>query len=118
MVDLSSSLDEEGSIADTSRDLEFTKCLYGELNRALLGPPSDRKIIILSDSDEEKEEVHEEKSSGAGDVTTPAAINPASTASAKDVDAPTGAKNDNSDDQGSNLEAGGEDGGRDDTGEP
>jgi hypothetical protein len=78
MVDLSSSLDEEGSIADTSRDLEFTKRLYGELNRALLGPPSDRKIIILSDSDEEKEEVHEEKSSGVGDVTTPAAINPAS----------------------------------------
>jgi hypothetical protein len=41
MVDLSSSLDEEDPIPDTSRDIEFTQCLYDELNRALLGLQSD-----------------------------------------------------------------------------
>jgi hypothetical protein len=62
MVDLSSSSDEEDLIPDTSHDFEFTQCLYDELNHALLGPPGDDKIIILSDFDEGKEEVHEEKS--------------------------------------------------------
>jgi hypothetical protein len=59
--------------------------------------------------------VHEEKSTGAEDATASTAINPASTASA---DAPTGVKNDNSDDQGPDQEAGGGDGSRDDAGEP
>jgi hypothetical protein len=52
VIDLSSSSNEEDSFADTSRDFEFTQWLYGELNRDLLGPSSDGKIIILSDFDE------------------------------------------------------------------
>jgi hypothetical protein len=118
VVDLSSSSDEEYLILDTSRDFEFTQRLYGELNRALPGPPGDGKIIILSDFDVEKEDVHEEKSTDAEDVAAFAAVNPTSTTSSDDVDAPAGAKNDNSDDQGADQEAGTGDGGRDDTSEP
>jgi hypothetical protein len=55
VVDLSSSFDEEGLIADVSRDEEFTGRLFGDLNRDILGSSGDGKIIILSDSDEEEE---------------------------------------------------------------
>jgi hypothetical protein len=55
VIDLSSSLDEEDIIAVTSRDFEFTQRLFGDLNRVVLGPPDDGKVIILDDSDEEKE---------------------------------------------------------------
>jgi hypothetical protein len=48
VVDLSSSSDEENLIPDTSHDFEYTQRLYSELNHALLGPPGDGKIIILS----------------------------------------------------------------------
>jgi hypothetical protein len=47
MVDLSSFLDEEGLIPGTSRD-EFTRRLFGDLNRDVLGPSGDSKVIILS----------------------------------------------------------------------
>jgi hypothetical protein len=87
MIDMSSSLDEEDFIADTSRDFEFAQRLYGELNHDFLGLLSDDKIIILSDFDEEKEEVREEKSTGVEDVAASAAVNPASTASAGDANA-------------------------------
>jgi hypothetical protein len=60
VVDLSSSSDEEGLIHDTSWDAEFTRRLFGELNRDVLRPLDDDKIIILSVSDEEEEEVREE----------------------------------------------------------
>jgi hypothetical protein len=53
VVDLSSYSDEEDLIPDTSHNFEFAKHLYSELNRVLLGPP-DGKIIMLSDSNEEK----------------------------------------------------------------
>jgi hypothetical protein len=88
VIDLSSSSDEEDSIADTSCDFEFTQRLYGELNHDFLGPPSDGKIIILSDSDEENEEVRKEKSSAPEDAAAFAAVNLASTTSASDIDAP------------------------------
>jgi hypothetical protein len=52
VVDLSSSSDEEGFITDVSWDEEFIKRLFGDLNRDVLGPPGDGKIIILNDSDE------------------------------------------------------------------
>jgi hypothetical protein len=39
MIDLSSSSDEVDLIAATSRDFEFAQMLFGELNRAVLGPP-------------------------------------------------------------------------------
>jgi hypothetical protein len=88
VIDLSSSSDEEDFIANTSRDFEFAQRLYGELNRGFLEPPSDGKIIILNYSDEEKEEVREEKSSGLEDVVASTAVNPASTSSVDDADAP------------------------------
>jgi hypothetical protein len=99
VVDLSSSLDEEDVIPDTSRDFEFAQRLYGELNRALLGSSDDDNIIILSESNDEKEEVRE-KSTGTKDASASTAVNPTSTASTGDADAPMGAKNNNSDDQG------------------
>jgi hypothetical protein len=99
VVDLSSSSDEEDLVPDTSHDFEFAQRLFGKLNRAFLGPPDDDKIIILSDSDEEKKEVREEKSTGTEDATASIAVNPTSFASTDDTNAPTGAKNDNSDDQ-------------------
>jgi hypothetical protein len=96
MIDLSSSSDEEDLIAATSRDFEFAQRLFGELNRAVLGPSGDGKIIILNDSNEE--EVREEKTTSTEDAAAFAAVNPASTAFASADDAPAGAKNNNSDD--------------------
>jgi hypothetical protein len=88
VIDLSSSLNEENFIADTSRDFEFAQRLYGELNRDLVGPPDDSKVIILSDSGEEKEKVHEEESIGVEDAVASAAVNPISTASTDDIGIP------------------------------
>jgi hypothetical protein len=98
VIDLSSSLDEEDLITATSHNFKFEQRLFGELNRAVLRPSDDGKIIILSDSDEE--EVRE-KTTGTEDAAASAVVNPASTAftSASADDAPAGAKNDNSDDQ-------------------
>jgi hypothetical protein len=98
VIDLSSSSNEEDLIAATSRDFEFAQKLFGKLNCAVLGPPDDDKIIVLSDSDEE--EVHEEKTSGTKIVIASVVVNPASTASVDSDDAPTGVKDDNSDNQG------------------
>jgi hypothetical protein len=89
VIDLSSSSDEEDFFADTSRNFEFAQRLYGELNHDFLGLPGDDKIIILSDSNEEKEEVREEKSTSAEDVAASTAVNLASTASTDDAGAPT-----------------------------
>jgi hypothetical protein len=60
MVDLSLSSDEGDLIADVSRDEEFARRFFGDLNHDVLGPPGDDKIIILSDSNKE-EEVRKEK---------------------------------------------------------
>jgi hypothetical protein len=46
VVDLSSPSDEEYLIVHVSRDEEFTRRLFGDLNRDILGPPDDDKIII------------------------------------------------------------------------
>jgi hypothetical protein len=97
MIDLSLSLDEENFIADTSHDAEFTKKFFGDLNCDILGPPGDGKVIILDDSDEEKE-VSDEKTVDIELTATSAVVNPASTASAVAVDAPVEVKNNNSDD--------------------
>jgi hypothetical protein len=98
--------DEENFIANTSRDAEFTKKLFGDLNRDILGPPDDGKVIILDDSNEEKE-TPDEKTVGTELEATCVAVNPTSTASVVANDAPVGAKDDNSDDQGPNQEASG-----------
>jgi hypothetical protein len=50
-----------------------------------LEPPSDGKVIILSDSDEEEEEACEENSADAKDAATVATINLISTTSTDDI---------------------------------
>jgi hypothetical protein len=83
VIDLFSSSDEEDLIAATSHDFEFAQRLFGELNRVILGPPGDDKIIILSDSDEEQ--VREENTTDTEDATASAAVNFGSTASTDDA---------------------------------
>jgi hypothetical protein len=84
-VDLALSSGEEDSIADTSRDEELTRKLFGDLNRDILGPPGDGKIIVLSDSDDD-DETHEDTAVNAG-ATPPSAANSAdSPTSAPDAD--------------------------------
>jgi hypothetical protein len=114
VVDLSSSSGEKGLITDVSRDEEFTRRLFGDLNRDILGLPDNGNIIILSDFDEEEEEVHAEQTTSIKDAATSAAVNPASTASANADDAPTRMKNDNSDDHTPDREADGNSGNGDD----
>ncbi|WP_428610713.1 hypothetical protein [Sedimenticola sp.] len=81
----SSSFDEKGLIADVSRDEEFVRRIFGELNCDVLGPPGNGKIIILNDSDEEKE-VHEEKAFDIEAAPSSAARSPSQTTSADDAD--------------------------------
>jgi hypothetical protein len=90
VIDLSSSVDEEDLNVDTSRDEELTRRLFGDLNRTILGPPGEVKIIIPSDSDEEEEEVHEEKTISTKDAAISIAVNPTSIASTDADDAPMG----------------------------
>jgi hypothetical protein len=112
VVDLSSSSDEGGLIADVLRDEAFVGRLFGDLNHDVLGPPSDGRIIILSNSDEE-EELHEEKSIDAKTVPSSIVRSPASTASTDVDDAPPKVKNDNSDDRTPDQEADGSNNSRD-----
>jgi hypothetical protein len=81
-------IDPSSFIVVTSRDEEFTRKLFGDLNRDILGPPGDDKIIILDDSDDDGE-AQEEKTAGIKSSTAPASVD----------DAPAGAKIGNSDDQ-------------------
>jgi hypothetical protein len=62
--------------------------------------------------------VREEKTTDTKDVVASAAVNPASTASIDTDDTHVGAKNDNSDDQTPDQEAGGDNGSGGDAGEP
>jgi hypothetical protein len=84
VVDLSSSLDEEGPIPDTLHDVEFARKLFGNLSRDVLKPPGDDNIIILSDFDKE-EEVREEDAIDA-EAPSSAMRSPAPTASTDDAD--------------------------------
>jgi hypothetical protein len=98
VIELSSSSNEEDFFADISWDVEFTKRLFGDLNRNLLRPPSDGKVIIISDSDEEEEACEDAAAdvetvlSAAGKSLTPAC----STTDADDD--PGKMQDDNSDD--------------------
>jgi hypothetical protein len=96
-VDLTSSLGEEDSVADTSRDEELARKLFDDLNRDILGPPGDGKIIVLSDSDDE-DGTHEDATVNA-EVAPPSAANSVdSPTSAPDVDdTPDGVSDDNAD---------------------
>jgi hypothetical protein len=97
VVDLTSSSGEEDSVADTSRDEELARKLFGDLNRDILGPPGDSKIIVLSDSDDE-DGTHEDVVVNA-EAAPPSAANSAdSSTSAPDVDdTPDGVPDDNDD---------------------
>jgi hypothetical protein len=97
MVDLTSSSGEEDFFADTSWDEELTRKLFGDLNRDILGPPGDGKIIVLSDCDDE-DEAHEDVTVNA-EAAPPSAVNsPVTPASTSDTDeTPDGVQDDNSD---------------------
>jgi hypothetical protein len=96
VVDLSSSLNEEGLILDTSRDEEYARRLFGDLNHNVLGPSGDGKVIILSDSDEEL--VHEEDAVDSDAAPFSTVKSPAPTASTADTDEDLkGLQDDNSD---------------------
>jgi hypothetical protein len=83
-------------VVDTSHDEEFAKKLFGDLNRDILGPPGDGKIIIIDDSDD-SDEAQEEGTTGIDHTTVPAST----------ADAPAGTSVTNSDDQGSEQEVNG-----------
>jgi hypothetical protein len=77
-------------VVDTSRDEEFTRKLFGDLNRDILRPPGDGKIIVIDDSDDD-DEAQEVGTTGIDPTAVPASA----------VDAPVGTSVTNSDDQGS-----------------
>jgi hypothetical protein len=80
-------------VVDTSRDEEFVRKLFGDLNHDILGPPDDGKIIIIDDSDE----AQEEGTAGIDPTAVPTSA----------IDAPAGTSVTNSDDQGSEQEVNG-----------
>jgi hypothetical protein len=96
-VDLALSSGEEDSIADTSQDEELTRKLFSDLNRDILGPPGDGKIIVLSDSDDENEKP-EDATVNAEAGPSSAANSMDSSISAPDADeTPDGVSDDNAD---------------------
>jgi hypothetical protein len=95
-------------VVDTSRDEEFAKKNFGNLNHDIFGPPSDGKIIIIDDSDDDNDEAQKEGMAGIKPTTIPASA----------TDAPAGARVANSDDQGSDQEANGGDHSGHSAGEP
>jgi hypothetical protein len=96
-VDLALSLGEEEPIADTSRDEEIARKLFGDLNRDILGPPGDGKVIVISDSDDE-DETHEDAAVNAEAAPPSTANSVDSPTSASDVDeTPDGVSDDNAD---------------------
>jgi hypothetical protein len=97
VVDLALSPSEEGSVTDTSRDEEFARKLFSDLNRDILGPPDDGKIIVISDSDDE-DETHEDAAVNAEAAPPSTANSTDSSTSASDVDeTPDGVSDDNAD---------------------
>jgi hypothetical protein len=89
-------------VVDTSRDEEFARKLFSDLNCDILGLPTDGKIIIINDSDND-DEAQEEGTAGIDPTVVPASI----------ADAPAGARVANSDDQRSEQEVdGGDNNGR------
>jgi hypothetical protein len=79
VVDLSSSLDEEGLIHDTLRDEEFARKLFGDLICDILMPPGVGDIINLSNSNE-GEKVQEEDATDAEAAPSYTVRSPAPTA--------------------------------------
>jgi hypothetical protein len=97
VVDLTLSSGEEDSVADTSRDEELARKLFGDLNRDILRPPDDGKIIVLSDSDDE-DETPEDATVNAEAAPPSAANSTDSPTSTPDADeTPNGVSDDNAD---------------------
>jgi hypothetical protein len=94
-------------VVDPSRDEEFARKLFGDLNRDILGPPGDSKIIIINDSDDD-DEAQEGGTAGIEPTTVPASA----------AVAPAGVRVANSDDQGSDQEVDGGDDSERSVGEP
>jgi hypothetical protein len=94
-------------VVDTSRDEEFAKNLFSDLNRDIIGPPGDGKIIIINDSNDD-DEAQEEGMTGIEPTIVPGSA----------ADAPAGARVANSDDHGSDQEVDGGDNNRRSVGEP
>jgi hypothetical protein len=94
-------------VVDTSRDEEFARKLFGDLNSDIIGPPGDGKIIIIDDFDDD-DDAQEEGTIGVEPTTVPASA----------TNALVGTRVDNSDDQGSDQEADGGDNSGHSTGEP
>jgi hypothetical protein len=94
-------------VVDTSRNEEFARKLFGDLNRDILGPPGDGKMIIIDDSDDD-DEAQEEGTAGIESTVVPASA----------TDALAGATVVNNDDQGSDQEADGGDHSGRSAGEP
>jgi hypothetical protein len=98
-VDPALSSGEEDSVADSSWDEEFARKLFGELNRDILGPPGDGKIIVISDSDDD-DETHEDAVINA-EAAPPSVANSAdSPTSASDADETTDVLSDDNADGG------------------
>jgi hypothetical protein len=112
------SSDEEGFFADISRDIEFARWLFGDLNHDFLGPPDNGKVIVLSNSDEE-EEAREETAVDA-DVVSSAAVKSSTEApSVDDADEDSRKmQDDNSDDLAPGQDTGKRSGGGDEAGSP
>jgi hypothetical protein len=82
-----SMLDPSSFIIDISCDEELGRKLFEDLNRDILGPPGDGKIIVIDDSDDDGE-AQEEKTADIESTTAPASAD----------DAPVEARIGNSDD--------------------
>jgi hypothetical protein len=100
-------LNPSSFIVDTSHDEELARKLFGDLNRDILGPPGDGKIIILNDSDDD-DGAQEEKTIDIESTASPASVD----------DAPAEARISNSDDQGPNQEVDGGDNNGHSAGDP
>jgi hypothetical protein len=96
-VGLALSSGEEDSVADTSRDEELARKLFGDLNCNILEPPGEGKIIVLSDSDDEDETL-EDATVNTEAAPSSAANSTDSPTSAPDADeTPDGVSDDNDD---------------------
>jgi hypothetical protein len=96
MADFSS--EEENVFPDSSQDEDFARRLFNDLNCDLLGLPDDGKFIVLSDSDEEEEDVHKEDIANAEATPSSAMKSSTPTLSTADADVvPEGTQDDNSD---------------------
>jgi hypothetical protein len=94
-------------VVDTSRDEKFTRKLFSDLNRDILRPPGDSKIIIIDDSNDD-DDAQEEGTIGIDPMAVPASA----------TDAPAWARIANSDDQGSEQETDGSNDNGHSAGEP